>query len=388
VASIEKRTGSNGKPEYRARWRDADGKSRRSRWYSRKLDADKLRATVEADLHRGTYVDQNNPVTVAEFARSWVAARPHRPRTKTWYDALIRNHFEGTRLGSRPLVKVRPSEIQAYATDRAQVLGPYALRIHMGVLRSIFAAAVLDGILARNPVLPRRHLQLPKDERQPVVPLTVEQVRALATAMPDRYRAMVIAQAGLGLRVSELLALRVSDVDFLRRTARVEHQLEHGTLRRVPPKTPKSRRTIPLPQVVAEALAQQMAAYPPADDGTLFTMAPATFRYKTTPPGRPRVMTKETPERIHHQRYGDHLRAAAKRAGLPATTTHDLRHHYASVLLHAGESVHAVAERLGHVDPTLVLTTYGHLMPDTEDRTRRAVDAAWAEEADRQHGTG
>ena len=37
----------------------------------------------------------------------------------------------------------------------------------------------------------------------------------------------------------------------------------------------------------------------------------------------------------------------------------------------------AVAERLGHEDATLVLKTYGHLMPDIEDRTRRAIDAAW-----------
>ena len=51
--------------------------------------------------------------------------------------------------------------------------------------------------------------------------------------------------------------------------------------------------------------------------------------------------------------------------------------HYASVLLAAGESVVAVAERLGHENATLVLKTYGHLMPDSEDRTRRAVDEAW-----------
>lgn len=379
MASVEKRTGKNGKPEYRARWRDAEGKSRRSRWFSRKYDAEKVRAIVEADLHRGTYVDMANTKTVVTFAREWVAARPHRPRTKSWYDQLIRNHIEGTQLGTRPLVRVRPSEVQAYATDRAQVLGPYTLRIHMGVLRSIFAAAVLDGIITRNPVLPKRHLQLPKDERQPVVPLTVQQVDALATAMPDRYRALVVVQAGLGLRISELLALRVEDIDFLRRTVRVEHQLERGTLKRVPPKTPKSRRTVPLPQVVAEALARHMAAYPPAPDGTLFTHAvTAGSGNRVSTGGRPPT-AKERPERIHHQRYGDQVREAAKRTGLPPTTSHDLRHHYASVLLHAGESVHAVAERLGHVDATLVLTTYGHLMPDSEDRTRRAIDAAWAE---------
>jgi integrase len=67
-----------------------------------------------------------------------------------------------------------------------------------------------------------------------------------------------------------------------------------------------------------------------------------------------------------------------RKAGLPSgTTSHALRHHFASVLLAAGESVVAVAERLGHQDAGLVLKTYGHLMPDSEDRTRRAIDAAW-----------
>jgi integrase len=46
------------------------------------------------------------------------------------------------------------------------------------------------------------------------------------------------------------------------------------------------------------------------------------------------------------------------------------------VLLAAGESVVAVAERLGHDDATMVIRVYGHLMPDSEDRTRRAVDDA------------
>src|SRR5215218_9401579 len=169
---------------------------------------------------------------------------------------------------------------------------------------------------------------------------------------------MVITQAGLGLRLGELLALRVEDVDFLRRTARVEFQIAPRTKTRTEPKTPRSRRTIPLPQVVADALAAHIAAYPPSDDGSLFTTSTGMVY------GR--------------EYYGGILTAAVARAGLPAgTTSHDLRHHYASVLLAAGESVVAVAERLGHENATLVLKTYGHLMPDSEERTRRAVDEAW-----------
>lgn len=60
-------------------------------------------------------------------------------------------------------------------------------------------------------------------------------------------------------------------------------------------------------------------------------------------------------------------------------TSHDLRHHFASVLIAAGESVVAVAEWLGHDGAGLVLSTYGHLMPNSEDRMRTAIDGAYAE---------
>jgi integrase len=57
---------------------------------------------------------------------------------------------------------------------------------------------------------------------------------------------------------------------------------------------------------------------------------------------------------------------------------HALRHWYASVLLDAGESIRAVSEYLGHSDPGFTLRTYTHLMPGSTERTRAAVDAAFA----------
>jgi integrase len=101
--------------------------------------------------------------------------------------------------------------------------------------------------------------------------LTVIEVQDLADAVPQRCRAMVITQAGLGLRVAELLALRVQDVYFLRRTVRVEFQTTPDGKYRVPPKTPRSRRVLPLPEVIGKALAAHIAEFPPTGDGSLFT---------------------------------------------------------------------------------------------------------------------
>jgi integrase len=113
----------------------------------------------------------------------------------------------------------------------------------------VFNAAVQDRLIASSPVA---RLSIPRSENARIGPLTVAQVQALANAMPDRCRAMIIIQSGLGLRIAALLALRLEDVDFLRRTVRVEWQLTQDGKHRVSPKTPRSRRTVPLPTVVAE----------------------------------------------------------------------------------------------------------------------------------------
>jgi integrase len=146
---------------------------------------------------------------------------------------------------------------------------------------------------------------------------------------------------------------------FLRRTVRVEFQTAPDGKYRVPPKTPRSRRALPLPEVVGKALAAHIAEFPPTEDGSLFTTANGNL--------------------YRHEHYGARIfTPSVKKAELLAgTTSHALRHRYASVLLAAGESVVAVAEKLGHENAALVLKTYGHLMPDSEDRTRRAIDDAW-----------
>jgi integrase len=69
--------------------------------------------------------------------------------------------------------------------------------------------------------------------------------------MGERYRALVVLAAGIGLRHGEALGLEVDAVDFLRRTLQVGQQLvtmpgQPPYL--VPPMTPASHRTIPCPR--------------------------------------------------------------------------------------------------------------------------------------------
>lgn len=82
------------------------------------------------------------------------------------------------------------------------------------------------------------------------------------------------------------------------------------------------------------------------------------------------------------------FKAAVREAGLPDEFTfHGLRHTYASQLIQAGATVYAVAEQLGHANPTTVLRTYGHLSPqirESEVRQRFTTVSAENDEAAHQ----
>jgi integrase len=76
-------------------------------------------------------------------------------------------------------------------------------------------------------------------------------------------------------------------------------------------------------------------------------------------------------------------RVSVRRAGLgDVPRLHDLRHAYASALIQAGESVKVLQARMGHASAMVTLDVYGHLWPESDDRTRAAVDAFLARPAD------
>ena len=78
---------------------------------------------------------------------------------------------------------------------------------------------------------------------------------------------------------------------------------------------------------------------------------------------------------VRRTTFSDTWRSAVSVAGAPAGTGfHDLRHFYASLLIRHGESVKVVQARLGHASAAETLDTYSHLWPDSDDRTRAAVD--------------
>lgn len=352
MASVERYKGNR----WRARYRTPDGKSR-GQVFDRKVDADRFLTSQEHRKLTGEYVDPSaGRITLKAYAEAWRTAQvQHRPNTAALVEGHLRVHVYPA-LGDRPIGSIRPSEVQAWVKDRADHLKPATVRLVYGYLRSVMRAAVDDRVITRDPCT---KIRLPKIDRGRVVPLEVAQVDAITATLPARYRALVTLAAGTGLRQGECFGLTVDRVDFLRRTIRVDRQLilaPGQPWRFAPPKTAASVRTVPMPKTVGDALAAHLAALPAGDDGLIFT--------------------NEAGGPIRRSSFAIAWRAAVKAAGLEGGARfHELRHFYASLLIRYGESVKVVQERLGHASAKETLDTYSHLWPDSEDRTRAAIDS-------------
>ncbi|MFI1422753.1 tyrosine-type recombinase/integrase [Streptomyces sp. NPDC020731] len=394
---------------WQVRWRDAAGEQQKEN-FAKRSQADTRAATIEADLARGLYVDPAaGKESFRAVAERWRTSAVHRDGTTSRVERALRIHIYPT-FGDRPIVTIRPSEVQAWVKDRSQVLAPSTLRVTFAYLVSVMHTAVRDRTIAVNPCA---GIKLPEVRRPEIVPLHKDAVRALIEAAPPRYRAMILLAVASGLRQGEVFGLEVECVDFLRREVIVRQQLitpDKGTdadPEETPepylgePKTHESYRTVPLAGLAVDALAAHLQQYPAAEvdieDRTdprkprrrkarmLFTTDRADVLKRANWShvwARMEERANEALSKAYAEAYAAWVQRGRPKGEEPApvrvpdgASMHDLRHFYASALIKNRESVKTVQRRLGHSKPSITLDIYTHLWPDDEDTTRAAVEA-------------
>ncbi len=384
MAHIQDR-GNDHDRRWQARHRDPDGRER-SRTFTRKVDAQRWLDQVTADLVTGRYVDPNaGRVTLGDFAGQWLEAQTFDATTRETMESRVRTHLLPT-IGDVELRHLKPSTVQAWVRSRQTEVAPSYCRLLLSNLSTILSAAVEDGLIASNPCSVSS-VKAPRVDRRRVVPWTVETVHEVIEGHPAEFRAIPLLGAGCGLRQGELFGLTLDAVDFLRRVVHVRQQLRLVENRVVlaPPKGGRERE-VPLPHVVAMALADHIQGF-----GT----ATVTLPWRE-PRGEERLadlLFTNRDLRPLTRAYFTHnaWKPALEGAGLERNRDngmHALRHHYASVLLESGVSIRAVSEYLGHHDPGFTLRTYAHLMPESEDRARAAIDAALGAPAESSRNAG
>jgi integrase len=353
---------------WQARYDGPDGKERTA-LFRTLVEAEREILKQEGSKLDGSWIDPDRGKLKVEKVvfDIWLPATDTIERTKREYRGVM-NRYLIPEWGQREIRSIRPSEAGAWQnllTTKHELDGSTPNRVAR-LVRSVFRLAVIDRII---PLSPFDGIKAPKLVESHVDPPDIGEVLQLIEhAYHDRWAAMTELTAQTGVRSGELRGLRLPKVDFLHRALHVHEQLvyEPGEgLLFDKLKTGAGRRTLPLRQRSVDLLAAYIAKYPPPKTGKwaglIFTM----------PDGTP----------IGESTLDWALKNICRKAKLQPRHWHELRHHYASVLIAGGENPKVVQKRLGHKDVLTTLRIYAHLWAEAEEQTRSVLDDAWAKAA-------
>lgn len=350
----------------------ATGKERRS-WHpagTERADAERLAAKLAASAN--SRQDKARAMTFGAYLQSqWLPAKKAvlRPSTYAGYRRNVELHVIPT-LGRVPIRRLRDKHLEelyerlAHPTGDTRALSPKTvLEIHL-VVRAALADALRDEYVTRNVALSARVPRPPAIRTPEPQSWTAEQLQVfLRAAAGHRLFPAFWTLAMTGMRRSELLALRWSDIDLDAGTLSINRGLVAVgyDLHESRGKTRNSRRRIDLDPTTVRVLAawrlwqrverEAVGASPP---DYLFTDARG--------------------EQVHPHAISQTFERVALRAEVPLIRLHDLRHTHATLLIKAGVPVKVVSERLGHAKAAFTIETYQHVLPGMQADAARTFE--------------
>ena len=330
-----------------ARWYDQDGtrcfrggfvtKSEAREWVDHMVDE-------VAALRRGDPVTVQRQAipTFDQLADEYLAQHPGQANTlralRQWLVASRR------KWGSLRVDRITEAEV---GLGRRTLPERSAHHYHRA-LRQTLGYAVRTKLLDEN-VAKTIPNPVPRVREVKVFDIPAE-VDAIAAELPAMFAAIPVFAAWTGLRPEEWCALERGDIDRQRRLVHVRRVYTAGELKDTG-KQHGSLRTVPLPVRALEALDSR----------------PARLDTKLLFPGRDGGYLN-----LSNFRNLD-WKPAFTAAGLDYRTPYALRHTYASWSLAAGVGLFELARLMG-TSVEQIGKTYGHLLPDSLDRARVALD--------------
>lgn len=327
--------------------------------FDRKKDAEAKERAVRVQLALGTYQPPQQ-VRFSEFVDKWLATLTVRPSSLSDYENTCRHlkaHF-----GERRLSAITTEDIEGFVATFSANHAPNTTRKALTRLRQVLGRAVAWGYISRDPS--REVSNAPKRRKvRQIHVLSPEQVADLLAASPDYWRPLFLTAVSTGLRRGELFGLAWSDVLWIERKLVVRNQLQGGKL--VTPKSESARRRIDVGPALLQVLAAHKTDCPPSDLDLVFP----------TPRGLA----------VHTSDFNrDVFKPTTASAMLPDLVLHDLRHTYASALIHQGQSVKYVQTVMGHASAQTTLDVYGHLF-DTGGQDAALSLERWLEQSERRN---
>ena len=274
--------------------------------------------------------------------------REHTMRTKKYIVELkILPYF-----GNKRVNDITAADIRQWQNELIKMgYSPTYLKTINNQLSAIFNYAVRYYDLKSNPCAKAGSMGKSKAEEMDF--WTGEEFRKFIDSVMNKrlsYMAFMTLY-WTGMRLGELLALNPKDVDLKKRTISITKSYQRLGKKDVitPPKTPKSKRVITIPEFLAADIKDYMdSLYDLQEDDRLF---PITKYY------------------LEHE-----MQRGIKESGVKRIRVHDLRHSHASMLIELGFSPLEIANRLGHEKVETTLNTYSYLYPNKQTKLAERLD--------------
>lgn len=307
--------------------------------------------------------------------RDWLEVYRDSVRFNTWesyknsLDVHIEPYFNQKQFAKLTIAEITPLHIEGYIrAKRMEGQSVSSIKHHIRILNGTFKRAIRLGWITTNPCEAAQKPKVPHEEKYVAKAYTPEQAKKLLQVIQgDPLESAIMLGLFLGLRKSECLGLRWSDIDF-------EHNIVYirNTVIRSASKVIECEQTKSASSHRALYMMPQLKCY-------LLELrdhqAEMRKLYGDTYHPNNHVCQWDDGRAMSPDYPTHHFPRILKNNNLPRITFHQLRHSAGSILLNAGVSAKQIQQFLGHSDIRTTLDIYTHLTPATEEKTSNVLGA-------------
>jgi len=355
LASIEKRVllnKSTGKStvRYYVRYYEGRGKDRRRKslpgGFTRKHDAEVAKGRMQAEKAAGTFGQASQGQLFSEEADNWLKKVEPEVRIRTFmdYKQVVKNHLLPV-FGDRQISQIKQDEIVTLRNDKLKVLAPRTTNKILEVLKMVFAYSEDNEHLKENPARKVRRVKQTKEEMDFLGRVEPDEIDRFLEAAPPDYYPLFFTAIWTGAREGELLALKWGNIDFEKQRINIRQTYDSFGYR--DPKSESSKRSIVMSPSLVEVLSEHKASLQKNGNDD------HVFQNKK---GGPINYANMISRKFH---------PSLEKAGIRPIPFQDLRHTYGALTMSMGVPPKFVQAQMGHSSMTLILETYGHLIPSS-----------------------
>lgn len=336
---IRTRHKKDGKPRYQVIVK-IDGRKRSLGTFRLKKDAVARLKRAEAEYAAGNFGRES--LTLTDWYNRWLPSKHNiKESTRVSYEHTFRLHILPT-LGAMRLEDITRLNVQAWIDGlKRSDMSPATVGRCFRYFKACMKEAEASDLIVKAPTA---KINLPRCDHPEISFLGPVELALLLDETKEPERTLYAVLAMSGLRLGEALALRWQDINFEMRAFGIQRAWSYwGGFQ--DPKTPKSRRAVPLIDWLSDTLRDY-------------------YHSKGHPDLDELLFTHDDKKPLDQSNTLKALKKRLKEAGLKEVDLKSFRHSYATIAISSGASIKALQNALGHSSATTTLNTYSHLLKE------------------------